>query len=175
MDELVLHQRSGRGGAAGTTVLALVGAVFAAASVAMLAQGGSKAIAGVIALVFGGALLALAALALRGGAAPDRLALTPGGVRVSRRDESFLLPAAAISSFGLVPVKGVRSLNVRFDPAAVPAVPAHVARLRTPAGPGELRLVIVGERPPFASPALAARAREYVERHGLGDWVDARS
>ncbi|MWA06628.1 hypothetical protein F8568_041040 [Actinomadura sp. LD22] len=169
----MLHQRNRRGGAAGAAVLALLGALFAAAGAVMASQGGSTVVAGVVALVFGAALLALAGLALRGRGVPDRLALTPDGVRVSRGDETFLLPAAAIRSFGMVPVKGVRALDVRFDPAAAPAVPAHVARLRTAAGPGELRLIVVGERPPFASPALAERAHEYVARHGLGDWDDA--
>ncbi|MDL4814741.1 hypothetical protein [Actinomadura opuntiae] len=71
-----------------------------------------------------------------------------------------------------MPAKGVRTLNVRFDPAAVPDVPPHVARLRTEPASGELRLVVVGERKPFASPELAGRAREYVARHGLGEWRD---
>ncbi|GAA2170069.1 hypothetical protein [Actinomadura napierensis] len=173
VDELVLFERSRRGGVVGTAVLVFLGVLFVVVGVVMVSQGGSKVVAAVFAFVFGAALVVLAALALRGGVAPDRLALTPGGVSISRREESFLLPVTAIRSFELVPVKGVRTLNVRFDPAAVPDVPAHVARLGTELGPGELRLVAVGERKPFASPALAARAREYVARHGLGEWRDA--
>ncbi|KAB2363419.1 hypothetical protein [Actinomadura montaniterrae] len=172
MDELVLHQRSRRGAAAGTAGLAVLGAVFVGAGAVMAAQGGTKVIAAVVAFGFGGLLLALAGLGLRGGVAPDRLALTPGGVSIARRDESFLLPAAAIGSFGLVPVKSVRTLNVRFDPASAPDLPPHVARLRTEPASGELRLVAVGERKPFASPELAERARAYVTRHALGEWRD---
>lgn len=168
----MLHQRNKLKVGLSLTFLAGFGVLMIAAGLIKALEGGGAAFLSVVPFVMGAVPLAFTVAMLKAiQGQPDRLALTPDGVQISRGKKSYLLPSSQIHAFGVVPVKTFRSLNVWVDDTLVPSLPEFVSRLGGDTPPGQLRLVHIGEKP-RVSLARAAEARRFVLDHALGEWHD---
>lgn len=180
MDELVVHRHNRYTSLMASIVVTLVGATCALGGVLVILDFNLESFSAVFAFILSGAILTVGIRGIRGYGHPESVILTPQGLRIARGNNDVLVPAPALLEFAVKPmtspyrllrVKGLRSLNVRIDPAAAATLPDYAARLKDTERPDELRLIVIAKSsmPPKTAPQ---DVREFVRRHGIGEWDD---